>query len=138
MTYRGSHQPFEDGDPIHALSSQGTLPPDVYEHPEWYGWGEFLPEMARLVRSVRGVPSAQMQIFRAVPPGIDTINTGDWVSIVEPYARLHAIHSDRPEDDWPVISAVVRANQIRTGGGDLVEWGYWGEPVRAELASRKE
>lgn len=140
--YRGLHRPLEDTDPIHELggSSDGTrgasIPPDVYEHPDWYGWGDDLEAHARVIRAVRGRPDATVRLYRAAPPGVATINPGDWCAIVESYARQHAMHNDNPEDDWPVYYADVPASTVRTGSGDIMEWGYWGDPVPAvEMAA---
>ena len=63
-SYRGQHQPLADTDPLWELggSSDGTrsatIPPDVYDHPEWYGWGDDVGACARVVRAVRGLPDA--------------------------------------------------------------------------------
>lgn len=125
--YKGNHRPLTpDGelDPIHALGN--TVPPDVYEHPEWYGWGEFIAMAAHVIRSVRGNPEARVILYRAAPEGVDTLNPGEWVATVEAYARQHAMQNDNPADDWPVYAVNVRAGDVYTGSGDIIEWGYWG------------
>lgn len=127
--YRGHHRPAEDGDVLSALGT-GTFPSDVCQHPEWYG-GEHAIEAASVARTVQGRPDAEVVIYRAVPPGVSMIGTGDWVAVTEGYARQCAIRSEDPADDWPVISATVRAGDVRNGGGDLEEWGYWGPSVQA-------
>ncbi len=131
MDYRMVHQPFEDGDELWALSGRGTFPPDVYDHPEWYSYGDAAKECAAIIKAVRGCPDAPVTIYRAVPHGISTINTGDWVFIAESPARLHAQVSEDPAADWPVITATVRADQIRSGGSDIIEWGYYGPTLTA-------
>jgi len=133
--YWGGHRPIEDADPLHDLGSVGTFPPDVYEHPEWYSFGEHTSEAARVIRRVRGNPDAKVTIYRALPPGQTTINTGDWVTIARGYAEQHAMQSDDPAEDWPIIAAEVPAGTVRSGGSDILEWGYWGPSVNARTAA---
>jgi hypothetical protein len=122
-----------DTDELWDLSGRGTLPPDVYDHPEWYGWGEFTAGCAVVIRAVRGRPDELVTIYRAVPPGVAWIAEGDWVAIVEGYARQHAMQDDDPAHDWPVISARVPARMVRSGSGDIIEWGYWGPEVLGQV-----
>lgn len=129
--YHGSHRPFADGDEIWDLSGNGTFPPDVYEHPEWYSFGEWTPLCAAVIRRVRGDRDALVTIFRAVPPGVDTIAAGDWVTTHLGYARQHAARTDDPAQDWPVVATQVPAHLVRSGGSDIVEWGYFGPAVPA-------
>jgi GNAT superfamily N-acetyltransferase len=134
--YWGGHRPFEDGDPLHDLGSEGTFPQDVYDHPEWYSFDGYEREIGPILRAVRGKPDAMVTIYRALPPGAPrVINTGDWVTLSERYARQHAMKSDDPTEDWPVISAEVPASTVRSGGSDIIEWGYFGSPVNARTAS---
>lgn len=124
--YRGGHQPFEDGASLDDMTP--IFGADVYAHPEWYVFGEGEPycrESVQVFLSARGKPDAPVTIYRAVPPGVDVINPGDWVAISEAYARNHAMQNDDPADDWPVISRRVTAREVRTGGSDLIEWGYF-------------
>lgn len=132
---RLAHQPLPDTDPLHDLGSVGTISPDVYEHPDWYGYGEpaQLRAIHRVLLSVRHRPDALVTIYRAVPEGVSVIRTGDWVSVTEGWARTHAIQNNDPGDDWPVLFARVPARTVRTGGGDIVEWGYWGPPLEAAV-----
>lgn len=127
--YHGAHRPFADGDQLWNLSANGTFPPDVYEHPEWYSFGEWTPVCAAVIRSVRGQADAPVLIYRAVPPGVDTIREGDWVTTHLGYARQHAAQTDDPADDWPVIVARVPAHTVRSGGSDIIEWGYFGPDI---------
>lgn len=129
--HRGSHQPFADGDELWNLSANGTFPPDVYEHPEWYSFGEWTEVCAAVIRRVRGLRDKPVVVYRAVPPGVTTIASGDWVTIHVGYARQHAARTDDPAEDWPVIAAYVSAHEVRSGGSDIVEWGYFGPDVAA-------
>lgn len=162
--YGGSHQPLEDGPTLDAMD-QGWFPPDVYEHPEWYSFGDGADEAARVLHEVRGKPNAMVTIYRAIPPivygewpdreprVIDTIETGNWVAIARGYAAMHGdgqvweewiapadpdnVGDDegwiRHEGGWHILSAQVPAHTIRNGGSDIMEWGYWGPPVKARI-----
>lgn len=132
-SYRLAHRPFADGDEIWNLSATGTFPPDVYDHPEWYSFGEWTPLCAAVIRSVRGRPDGEVRIYRAAPPGVTRIDSGDWVTTHLGYARQHAMRTDDPSEDWPVLTALVRADAVRSGGSDIVEWGYFGTAVDADL-----
>ena len=124
--HRMTHQPFSDGPSIDDMTPM--FGEDVYEHPEWYTFGAgeaYERESRRVFLSVRGRPDALVTIYRAVPPGVTEIRPGDWVAISEEYARRHAIQDDNPTNDWPVVSRQVPAREVRTGGSDLIEWGWF-------------
>ena len=128
--YHGAHRPAEEGP---ALWEMDKIFGDIYEHPEYYVFGDDHSRNAKAIRVLqlaRGNPDMDVSIFRAAPPGVDTINTGDWVCTTLEYAREHAMQSDDPDEDWPVYAAVVKASTIHTGGSDLLEWGYFGPTVR--------
>lgn len=119
----------EDGAPLSGLTDNGIYPDDFYSRngPRFYGTGSDLDAAAfRLANSYRGEPDAPVTIYRAVPEGVDTINSGDWVAIVRKYAEDHA--GDEP--GWHVISRQVRAGDIFTNGDSIQEWGY--EPESRE------
>lgn len=129
--YRGSHQPFEDGDPLHDLGSEGTIPSDVYEHPEWYSFGDHAHAAAQVIHRVRNRPDAQVTVYRAVPHHVHDINRGDWVATTPGYAREHARRGDEDGgDDWKVLKTKTQAKNIRSGGSDILEWGYYGDDAK--------
>lgn len=125
--YHGGSQPFEDGDPLHAMTQNGICPSDVYEHPEYLVFGDWGRESIRIMRAVRGKPEAMVTIYRGAPPGTESINTGDWVTLEKDYAQLHI--DSNLQGDGSVLSAQVPARWVRFGGSDLIEWGYWGPPM---------
>lgn len=95
MNHRGGHQPFEDGPTLDDMTP--IFGEDVYQHPEWYAFGEDEPYYAESIAvflAVRGKPDAVVTVWRAVPPGVDALNTGDWVALSESYARQHAIQDN--------------------------------------------
>ena len=130
--YEMDHRPLEDAAPMHDLSA--TFPDDVYDHPEYYSFGEWTAEAGRVLRQAKGKPDAQVAIYRALPAGETRINTGDWVTTVRSYAALHLQKMERGRQ-WHIVSATVPARTLRTGGNDIIEWGYWGSPVGARVAS---
>ena len=127
--YRGLHQPALEGPAIHHM--EDLFGGDVYTHPHFYGHGEKAHdrEASRALRSAKGNPDAPVNIYRAAPHGVTSINTGDWVTTSPTYARSHGLHADDPSQDWPTLHAQVPAKHVRTGGNDIIEWGYSGPTV---------
>lgn len=129
MDYRGSHQPFADGPALYDMTPMWGE--DVYSHPEWYAFGEREPyyrETIRVFLSVRNRPDAEVTVYRAIPHGVpDGLHRGDWVALSRHLARQHGMHATDPAQDWPVISRIVKARDVMTGGSDIMEWGYFGE-----------
>lgn len=161
-SYGGGHAPPSDGPPLHDLLAEGGwFPDDVYTSPQHYthgggfgpgGGGHYDRESIEVVQSVRGNPDAPVTIYRAVPPNVDRINTGDWVAVSRSYAEQHAegnqtevydpdrewvLNEGQPDEvrgkgewvpgpPWKVIEMTVPARLIRNGGNDIIEWGYWG------------
>jgi ribosomal protein L34E len=141
--YRMQHRPGgpEFGAPLHDLNDEehGIFPHDVYKNPHYYtadyGTGRRGdPEMLRQMQQARGKPDHPVTIYRALPHGHNTIRTGDWVTTSAEYAKSHAAQ-ENPEDDWPVIKATVPAKHVWNNGDDLIEQGYHGPHVQAEIHS---
>lgn len=127
--YRMAHRaPRDDGygRPITRLMETD---PDIYDHPEWYGSGDVDEETMRQLEAARRDPQAKVTIYRAAPPDVGQINDGDWVTLSRTYAEQHAMQSDDPSEDWPVMATQVPANQVFWDGNDLAEFGYTGPTV---------
>lgn len=121
--YRGGHQPSPSGAPMHDVEHAF---PGIHEKPRIYDFGEpGAQEAIRHIQRVKGNPDATVTIHRAVPHGVTDINHGDWVTPSKAYARQHAMQSDNPKEDWPVISKKVRAADLRTDGDSVNEFGYF-------------
>lgn len=138
VAYQMTHRPIQDGAPLHDLTQM--FPPDVYTHPHYYSFGG--DEMGErkthaIVREYQGQPDKPVTIYRAVPEGVTSINTGDWVTITREYAVVHSLHPTDPEQDLPIISATVPAHTLLNGGNDLLEWGYWGPSITARTGSKR-
>lgn len=131
--YRMGHRaPTNDGycNPIDRLAD--SFADDVYEHPEYHGGGECDEETMRQLLAARNNPDATVRIYRALPPGLGDINSADWITLSEDYAREHAIQDSDPGHDWPVVHADVPARTVFSDGNDLSEFGYDG-PALAGL-----
>jgi hypothetical protein len=137
--YRGIHQPQADDESpaIHNLDE--LFGPDVYKNPHFFGHGDRVHdrEAAVALRRAHNSPESNVDIFRAVPHGVTSINTGDWVTTSPSYARQHGYHESDESQDWPVLKATVPAKHVRTGGNDIIEWGYSGPSIdKAEVHHR--
>lgn len=131
----GGHvAPLDDGvsAPMHYVE---MVMPDYYDRPDIYSHdrGRVDAECVRAIRAARGKPQSLVTIYRALPRGHTTINRGDWVTPSLTYARQHAMRSDNPAEDWPVISAQVPANTLWCEGY-AAEWGYSGASISARTA----
>lgn len=119
--YRGRHQPpgRDYGAPMHDVE---MMFPNFYERPELYKtYNDSDPESVRPIMSSRGNPDAAVQIHRAVPKGVDTINPGDWVTPSRGYAEFHR---EANVPDGHVISREVRAGDLFSEGNSIHEWGW--------------
>ncbi|MFT8396685.1 hypothetical protein [Propionibacterium sp.] len=131
--YRLSHRapgPEEDGTTVRLDQVGGehdeVFPADVDRHPERYGAEH--AETVEQVRQAHGDPDAMVQVWRAVPAGVEVVNPGDWVGLSPQKAQAEAAmeHSR-------VITATATARDLWCEGV-LEEWGYQGAaplPVRA-------
>jgi hypothetical protein len=143
--YWGSHQPNIEGPGAHEVDQ---IYPDYYERPALYH--SFFPrgssadrefpennryhrETRQALMKVRGKPDALMRMYRAAPHGVEHINTGDWVTPSEQYARVHAYQTEHSADDWPVLHADVPAHHLRAAGDYIPEFGYSGPSVKARV-----
>lgn len=77
-----------------------------------------------IIQSLRGNPNKEVEVFRAVPKGVNNINDGDWVTTTKEYARDHIGDSK----DYHIISKKVKASEIASDGNSIHEFGY--EPIK--------
>ncbi|MFZ2530505.1 MAG: hypothetical protein WAX14_23110 [Rhodococcus sp. (in: high G+C Gram-positive bacteria)] len=129
--YRLSHLAPGSDDPTICELGQ-VWPEDVLDQPEWYCNREELGAVD-VLRNCQNDPDRPVSVFRAVPPGTNWINAGDWVALDVEWARNHAIQDDDEGNDWPVISVVVKARYVNTDGSSLAEFGYNGPSVQASI-----
>lgn len=137
--YRMSHQApdAESGSPLFDVTLNGTYPKDFYDRPDWYLTGhESDWEAVGVINASRNKPDRRLWIYRAVPKGVLTINTGDWVTTTKSYARDHGKHGSDSSQDMPVIAARVYARDLFTSGDSLQEWGYMGPALKGTVVFR--
>jgi hypothetical protein len=127
--YRSSHRaPSKDDGPtsvpLHDLDSGDVYTDVIYSHKALtlFGTGFADNKTFNIIQSVKDKPNAPVTIYRAVPPNVDEINPGDWVSITKEYAITHKNNSGEP--DWKIISKKVKASHVYTSGDSWDEWGY--------------
>lgn len=111
----------ENDDLFQIVSGTGDmLPPDVLEHPDWYG--AMHEETVRALRNVSS-PDDLVTIYRAVPDDVHHINSGDWVTLSRAYAQGHSDAGNiTGQVQGHIISAQVPAKHLYTDGV-LEEWG---------------
>ena len=128
--YQGEHLPPgpDDGAPLHDVES---VMPDYYAHPEWYfteGRTRREAAAAAAILAARGRPWAPVWVYRAVPPGVSTINPGDWVTTVRDYAKEHL--DSNLGGEGRILKAKVRAGSLFSEGNSHMEWGWWPDAER--------
>jgi hypothetical protein len=139
--YAGHHQSPGPGTgfPVWDMTGEhqkddeiGGVPEDWYTHPQYYSSGSNgvgaadMRRTQKIYNDTRGKPEHPVTIYRALPHGNTTFNTGDWVTPSLAYAKQHAAQSDDPSEDWPVIKSTVPAKHLYQNGDSYDEMGYHG------------
>ena len=125
--YRLSHRAPTGADDVAApLWNVEDMMPDYYARPGLYRYSHGLAdwEAERAIMAARGNPDCVVTVYRAVPGSVNTIHTGDWVTVSQHYARLHAYGME----GWHILTARVAASQLWTEGYPT-EWGYSGPDI---------
>jgi hypothetical protein len=124
--YHGSHKApnaKEYGAYLHDLT--GIMPKDVYtrQGKSLYGVGDPATdsEWWTAAMKAKGNPEAEVQVYRAVPKGIPSINSGDWVTTSPTYAKWHG--ENVLDGEYDILSKKVKAKTLSTAG-DPQEYGY--------------
>jgi hypothetical protein len=134
--YKASHRPpnMENGAPLHDVTKGGEIyPADIYSPKglQYYGTGQDRAdrESLNVIKNTKNKPDATVTMYRAVPKdsSINTINTGDWVTLSKTYAKEHG--ESALDNNYKIISKQVKANQLFTNGDSINEFGYWTEPT---------
>jgi len=133
-SYRMQHQPNEEGAPLFDMTGGGEVfPDDIYSSNglRFYGSpnNEFDRESFEIIQKVRGNPEAEVTIYRAVPnqDNITTINSGDFVTLSEDYAKLHGQsgYGVDGSEAGKILSKKVKVRDLFSEGNDLNEFGYF-------------
>ena len=129
FSYRGGHQILKDEttSPLHNLLESESIPRDIYSGMKYYAdlKADTYKESAKVINSVKGNPKADVIIYRAVPNGVNRINSGDWISLSKTYAVEHGMDAYEETRDMPVISMKVKAEDIYWDGNDINEFAYF-------------
>lgn len=145
--YRISHRP---GDPITYPEEVATVdkilsgdyfPKDILDNarayfPDYQKDPETLA-IIRLLKEAQNKPQTPITVYRGAPSG-GVLNTGDWVSLSEKYARQYAydgIYAD--SDNSKVYSYKVKACELSFDGDSIYEFGYWGKTIEHELSEEE-
>lgn len=137
--YSGSHTaPTPDsGSPMHDVT-QNTYPDDFYgpNGIRYYGSGDdkIDAESYWQIQSAKARPYAKVDIYRAVPKNIKSINEGDWVTINRRYAKEHG--ESTLLGDYKILKKTVRARDLHTNGDSFHEWGYWPKKIPVKWSDR--
>jgi hypothetical protein len=127
--YRMRHQAptraDDFGSPATDIGSE--MMPGFYDNPNLYGSGyaQADKESRRVLVSIKDKPDAPVTIYRAVPEGADSINSGDWVTLSPTYAQEHL--RSNLTNGGKVISMTVPAKDLWFDGNSINEFGY--DPV---------
>lgn len=123
--YQTGHRPGDTGDEFGYFHEADKAYPDIYEKPHLYT-SKYIPgdsiSMAHIKRA-RGKPDADVTIHRAVPPHVNQINPGDWVTAAKPYAQQHIESNGKP--DWHILSQTVKARDLTHSTDAISELGYF-------------
>jgi hypothetical protein len=86
-----------------------------------YGTGSpYDAKALRVIQRMQGKPDADVTVYRAVPDGVEDINSSDWVTTTREYARDH-IGNDK---GYKILSKKVKAKDLAFDGNSIHEFGY--------------
>lgn len=140
--YRGWHTaPTVDyGASLDRMGEMVGNGSDLYTHPEWYFTGDTRSdwESFSVLSRAKGRPGKIVRIIRAVPEGVNQINSGDWVTLSRNYAKQHAAsQSEASGQKWHTISKLVPAHEVWWNGDSINEFG-WVEGAKSGMTVMSE
>ena len=133
-SYRMQHTPNPDGARLDDMTKGGEVfPDDIYSSNGllYYGNPKSLADRQsfEVIQKVKGNPDAEVTIYRAVPnqDNITTINSGDFVTLSEDYAKLHGQsgYGVDGSEAGKILSKKVKVRDLFSEGNDLNEFGYF-------------
>ena len=128
--YGMSHRPMtieQGAAPLHDLSS--AFDDTIYGKAGLQNYGTGSPRLDRealkVFQQVKGNPTAEVTIYRAVPKGekATKINPGDWVTVSKEYAMEHG--EGQLGGKYKIISQKVPASHVTTNADSILEQGYY-------------
>ncbi len=93
---------------------------------EWYNWAHDEEQRLKSLLESDDNPNP--------PPLSPSIKKGDWITLSRFYAEKHGI--ENLGNQFQILSATVRADQVFTDGNSLNEMGYWGKDLEFTLNGR--
>ena len=124
--YRGSHTAPDrtNGAPLHDLETAfpGIYGPNALQYYKTGGNDADDAITLHKIQRLHNKPRAGVQIYRAVPRGVRTINPGDWVAINKNYAVEHGAGQLR--NAYRILTKVVSARDLYNNGDSIQEFGY--------------
>jgi hypothetical protein len=125
-SYKGSHvAPNAETYGATLDNLTGIMPADVYSSKGIRLYGINDPAIDRewfaAAYRAKNKPDAEVTVWRAVPKGVKDINSGDWVTTSQTYAKNHGENTLNGEYD--LISSKVKANTLSSEGYPY-EFGY--------------
>lgn len=131
--YGMSHRPsWEDMPPASNLLEGETLPRDVYDKPDFSiasgrirSGDKAANESWSALQKIKDKPNAEITIYRAGAK--NELNTGDWVTFSEDYAKQSVEGSEK------VHSFKVKARDVIFAGDDINEFGYYPKSTLTEI-----
>ena len=113
------------------IANGDYFPKDILTHPRDYfpDYGNFkgTEKLLALYKKMQGNPEMEVTIYRGSPSG-GVLNTGDWVTLSEEYAKDYAAggnYADNPNSK--VHSYKAKAKELSFDGDSFYEMGYWGK-----------
>lgn len=131
-SYMMGHRPSKTV-PLYDLTFDGTMPDDIYTHPEYYGdmSGATYRQSWNVIQKMRGKPTSKVTVYRAGP--VAELNTGDWISLSRAYADLES-----QTEGVPVHSFKVKVRDVWWPGDDFNEFGYHGPAIKQDAAKLRD
>ena len=133
-SYRIQHTPNPEGARLDDMTGGGEIfPDDIYSSQglRYYGNPNNISdrESFEIIQKVRGDPDAEVVIYRAVPnqDSIDTINSGDFVTLSRDYAESHGQsgYGIDGQEAGKILTQKVKVKDLFSEGNDLNEFGYF-------------
>lgn len=120
----GHTAPYRDADGYHPQldNVEPMYGEDIYgrQAKNLYGYEDGSNESIDIIQRMRGKPDAEVDIYRAVPAGVNEFNQRDWVTLSKRYAREHG--DSNIEGRYDILKGKAKASDLFNEGYPA-EWG---------------